>query len=243
LNKPAASEGAILSVNQVSKAFARPVLKKVSLSIDKPQSVFICGVNGAGKSTLLKLLAGLLQPDSGSVHITGKCLRRETEQVKSRIGVIMHQSMVYSDLTVLENLDFFARLYAVPRRQERIASLLEQVGLTAFRYDRASVLSRGLLQRLSIARAMIHDPVVILADEPFTGLDTASADYLITMLRCFQDRGGTLVLTTHDAAQGLCCSDRVIVIDQAQIIFDRDTRQVDQARFAKDYVLYSRESA
>jgi heme ABC exporter ATP-binding subunit CcmA len=243
LNKPALPQNAILCVNQVSKTFTRPVLKNINLSIDTPQSVFICGINGSGKSTLLKILAGLLGPDSGTVFIHGKCLRRETEQVKSKLGIIMHQSMVYSDLTVLENLDFFARLYAVPLRQERIASLLEQVGLTAFRYDKASVLSRGLLQRLSIARAMIHEPEVILADEPFTGLDTASTDYLMTMLNQFQRRGGTVVLTTHDVARGLSCSDRVVVIDQARIIFDRSTSQVEQARFAKDYLLYSRESA
>ncbi len=95
---------------------------------------------------MLKILAGLLQPDAGSVFMAGKCLRKENEEVRSKLGIIMHQSMVYPDLTVLENLDFFARLYGVPQRQDRIALLLEQVGLTAFRYDQACVLSRGLLQ-------------------------------------------------------------------------------------------------
>jgi len=243
LEKPAPSQHAIISVNHVSKAFHRPVLKKVDLLVDVPQSVFVCGINGAGKSTLLKLLAGLLQPDSGSVSIKGKCLRKETEQVKSKLGIIMHQSMVYPDLTVLENLDFFARLYGVPGRQDRIKSLLEQVGLTAFRYDKASVLSRGLLQRLSIARAMIHEPEVMFADEPFTGLDMASVHYLTTMLADFRSRGGTIIMTTHDVTQGLRCADRVIVIDQGQIILDRDIAQIDQTRFANDYLEYSRESA
>lgn len=192
---------------------------------------------------MLKILAGLLQPDAGSVFMAGKCLRKENEEVRSKLGIIMHQSMVYPDLTVLENLDFFARLYGVPQRQDRIALLLEQVGLTAFRYDQACVLSRGLLQRLSIARAMIHEPEVILADEPFTGLDMASADYLTGMLANFRERGGTIIMTTHDVTQGLRCADRVVVIDQGHIIFDRDVSQIDQIRFAKDYLLYSRESA
>ena len=241
LNTPASRQDAIISIHEVSKTFDRPVLKKISLSVEKPQSVFVCGINGAGKSTLLKILAGLLQPDCGSVLINGKCLRKETEQVKSKLGVIMHQSMVYADLTVLENLDFFARLYGLPRRQERIASFLEKMGLTAFRYDKASILSRGLLQRLSIARAMIHEPEVILADEPFTGLDLTSTDYLRKMFRHFQDDGGTIILTTHDAAQGLECSDRVIVVDGGQVIFDRAADQVDAVLFSKDYLRYSRE--
>ena len=243
MEKQVPSQQAIISVNHVSKAFHRPVLKQLDLSVETPQSVFVCGINGAGKSTFLKILAGLLQPDAGSVQILGKCLRTQNEQVKSKLGIIMHQSMVYPDLTVLENLDFFARLYAVPRRQDRIKSLLEQVGLMAFRYDKASVLSRGLLQRLSIARAMIHEPEVMFADEPFTGLDMASANYLTAMLADFRSRGGTIMMTTHDVTQGLRCADRVIVIDQGQIIFDRDISQIDQSRFVNDYLQYSRESA
>jgi len=236
-------QDAVISVKQVSKSFARPVLREVSLLLQEPQSLFLCGINGAGKSTLLKILAGLIQPDSGSVSICGKCLHRETEQVKSKLGIIMHQSLVYPDLTVLENLEFFARLYAIKDRTDKITSILEQVGLTAFRYDKALVLSRGLLQRLSIARALIHDPKIIFADEPFTGLDTRSVDYLTAMLRAFRDKGGTIVLTTHDVTQGLECSDRVVVIDQARIVLDKPTREIDSASFSKDYLRYSRESA
>lgn len=240
LSSPKHNQEAVISVHEISKVFARPVLKKISLSVDQPQAVFICGVNGAGKSTLLKILAGLLQPDSGSVLIGGKCFRRDTEQVKSQLGIIMHQSMVYPDLTVLENLEFFACLYGVPQRQQRIAQLLEQVGLMAYRYDKAAILSRGLLQRLSIARAMIHHPRIILADEPFTGLDTQSSEYLTQMLSSFRESGGTVVLTTHDVTQGLRCSDRVIVIDQARIVFDSPTSRIDGDAFSKDYLLYSR---
>lgn len=232
------AQNSVIRISDVSKAFNRPVLKQLSFSVDVPGTLFLCGINGAGKSTLLKLLAGLLQPDSGSIHINGKCLRRQTEQVKSKLGVIMHQSMVYSDLTVLENLDFFARLYGIPSRKERICELLEQVGLAPFRYDRASVLSRGLLQRLSIARAMIHRPEVILADEPFTGLDTKSSEYLRTMLDHFRQQGGTVVLTTHDVTLGLECADRVVVIDGGKAVLDSPVNDVDHTEFAKDYLRY-----
>jgi heme exporter protein A len=233
----------VIEVNKVSKSFSRSVLKEVSVSITQPQSVFICGINGAGKSTLLKILAGLLQPDSGSVHIHGKCLRREAEQVKSSLGVVMHGSMVYPDLTVQENLDFVARLYGLRSRTEKVAEMMERVGLHPFRYDKASVLSRGLLQRLSIGRALIHDPTVILADEPFTGLDTDSVRFFTESMEAFRQQGGTIVLTTHDAVQGIACSDRVIVIDRGGILFDRPTSEVDSEVFAKDYLAYARASA
>lgn len=233
----------ILTVSGVSKTFTRPVLKNIDLSIDRGQSILLCGVNGAGKSTLIRIMAGLLAPDSGSVRLAGKCLHSDSEQVKARLGIIMHQSLVYADLTVEENLDFFAALYGVPQKHQRIASLLEQVGLTAFRYDRASILSRGLLQRLSIARALIHQPEIILADEPFTGLDTASIDYLAAALNSFRQGGGTIILTTHDIALGFRCASRVIVIDRMQVILDRDTTQIQQTKFAQDYLQYARELA
>ena len=234
---------AIISVDGISKAFHRPVLRDVRFVVERPQSLFLCGPNGAGKSTLLKILSRLLSPDAGTVRIGGRCLRTEPEQVRPRLGVIQHQSMVYPDLTVLENLDFFARLYGLSDRAGRIADLLDRVGLAAFRYDRACVLSRGLLQRLSIARALIHNPEVILADEPFTGLDTASIDALTGLFRDFHARGGTLVLTTHETALGLACADRVLVINKAQIAFDRPADQVDQPRFIKDYLRYVEETA
>ena len=240
---PDPRKNSVIDVQSVCKSFSRKVLKGVDLSVSQPQSVFICGINGAGKSTLLKILAGLLQPDSGAVCVHGKCLRRHAEHVKSTLGVIMHRSMVYPDLTVQENLDFFARLYGLQERVEKVAAMMDQVGLSAFRYDKASVLSRGLLQRLSIGRALIHDPSVILADEPFTGLDTDSVRFFTESMEAFRHRGGTIVLTTHDALQGIACSDRVVVIDRGGVILDRPTREIDSAAFAKDYLAYARDLA
>ena len=186
---------------------------------------------------------GLLQPDAGTVYISGKNLKLESEQIRVKLGIIMHQSMVYADLTVLENLEFFARLYGITRPNECIADVLEQVGLTAFRYDKAADLSRGMLQRLSIARAMVHQPKVIFADEPFTGLDMTSANYLMSMLKDFRERGGTIILTSHDVFQGLQCADRVIVIDQGRFVFDAGIEQIDRNRFADNYLQYAGESA
>lgn len=233
----------VLNLRSVTKAFEeRPVLKDIELTINAGESVFVCGINGVGKSTLLRVAAGLLQPDSGSIEICGWDIRKDPEKAKAGIGVISHKSMVYSDLTVLENLMFFANLYGVKNPLHRVNELLGDVELGAYRYDRAGILSRGLLQRLSIARALVHKPVLLLADEPFTGLDNNSCEHLVAILTEFIDETHSVLMTTHDANIGLRCSDRVVVLDNRSIVFDARTSQIDPSKFAKDYVGYARSS-
>jgi ABC-type multidrug transport system ATPase subunit len=148
--------------------------------------------------------------------------------------------MVYPNLTVRENLCFFANLYGIRDSASRIKELLEDIGLFSYRYDKAGILSRGLLQRLAIARALVHRPVVLLTDEPFTGLDAESRQHLITVLANFTDNGGTIVMTTHDMNIGIQCCDRVIVLDKTQLIFDAMTCEIDTASFVQDYLSYAR---
>ena len=148
--------------------------------------------------------------------------------------------MVYSDLTVSENLLFFAALYGVQDRQRRVDELLEDVGLSAYRYDRAGILSRGLLQRLSIARAMVHNPSILLADEPFTGLDTQACQYLVAVFDRFTDNGGTIIMTSHDIGMALRNCGRVMVLDKGRIIFDQAKAALDIASFSQDYLSYAR---
>jgi len=235
------ANNSVISVNSLSKAFgARLVLNNIDLEIGRTQSVFICGVNGAGKSTLLRIIAGLLQPDQGSVQVCGYNIRKEPEKAKPQVGVIAHKSMVYPNLTVFENLSFFASLYGVKNGVARIEELLEEIGLFSYRYDKAGILSRGLLQRLAIARALVHNPAVLLADEPFTGLDAEARQHLVTILASFTDNGGTLVMTTHDIANSIQYCDRVMVLDRTRLIFDAMTCDIDTASFAQDYLLYAR---
>ena len=231
----------IIQVDSVGKAFEhRRVLRDIDLCVTAGESVFICGINGAGKSTLLRIIAGILGFDSGTVKICGHDISRDPEKAKPMLGVISHKSMVYSELTVYENLLFFANLYGVAQASDRVGALIEDMGLGPFRYDRADVLSRGLLQRLSIARSLIHSPVVLLADEPFTGLDTKACEHLVETLAGFVDQSHALVMTTHDANLGIRCCRRVVVLDKGGIIFDAQTEGIDAREFSKDYTGYAR---
>jgi heme exporter protein A len=231
----------VINVKSVSKAFdTRNVLRNITIDIGISQAVLICGINGAGKTTLLRIIAGLLQPDHGSVEICGCNIRKDPEKAKSQFGMISHKSMVYPELTVLENLSFFARLYGVKDSDTYITELLEDVGLSPYKYDTASILSRGLLQRLAIARALIHRPVLLLADEPFTGLDAEACQHLIAVINDFTNKGGTIVMTTHDIDIGLQCCNRVVVLDKSNLIFDAATGDIDTVSFSKDYISYAR---
>ena len=231
----------VINIKSVSKAFdTRNVLRDIAIDIDTEQAVLICGINGAGKTTLLRIIAGLLQPDQGSVELCGYNIRKDPEKAKSQFGMISHKSMVYPELTVLENLSFFATLYGVKDSDTYITKLLQDVGLLSYRYDTASILSRGLLQRLAIARALVHRPALLLADEPFTGLDAKACHHLITVLNEFTKNGGTIVMTTHDIDIGLKCCNRVVVLDKSNLIFDAKTSDIDKERFLKDYISYAR---
>jgi heme exporter protein A len=232
---------AALSVRSVSKTFVtKPVLRSIDLLVPAGEAVCLCGINGAGKSTLLRVIAGLLRPDSGSIAIQGYEVRREPEKSRRQLGLISHAGMAYPELTVSENLTFAARLYDVPRRAERIEELLTGAGLTSYRHDRAGILSRGLQQRLAIARALLHRPAVLLADEPFTGLDAASTEDVLTIFGRFIRDGGAILMTTHDLRLGLRCCRRVAVLDQGVLILDARTEKVDKQRFLDDYLSYAR---
>jgi len=233
--------GAALSVRSVRKTFVtKPVLRDIDLAVPAGEAVCLCGINGAGKSTLLRVIAGLLRPDSGSIAIKGREVHREPEKSRRQLGMISHASMAYPELTVSENLTFAARLYDVPSRAERIEELLTGTGLTSYRHDRAGILSRGLQQRLAIARALLHRPAVLLADEPFTGLDAGSTQDVCTIFDRFIRDGGTILMTTHDLRLGLHCCRRVAVLDRGVLILDARKEEIDAQRFLDDYLSYAR---
>jgi len=241
IRKDNGTANAVISISGVSKAFStRLVLNNIDLEIGGTHSVCLFGVNGVGKSTLLRIAAGLLQPDKGVVRICGHDIGREPEKAGPQLGVISHKSMVYPNLTAIENLSFFANLYGVKDGTTRIDKLLNDVGLFSYRFDRAGTLSRGLLQRLAIARALVHRPSVLLADEPFTGLDGEACRHLILVLSDFVKNNGTILMTAHDTKVGLKCCDRVIVLDNGTLILDEMTSDIDIDGFAQDYLSYAR---
>jgi len=233
-----------VDVAGVCKSFwSQIVLKDINFRVEKGQGVCICGANAAGKTTLLRVIAGLLQPDAGMVRICGFDLKTHPQQAKAALGAIFHKSMVYSQLTALENLQFFARLNGIKNNEALIQRLLEQAGLLPYRYDKAAVLSRGMMQRLSIARALVNSPSVLLADEPFTGLDAEASKQLVAILRNFEGEGGTVVMATHDVNLSFQCCDHIVVLHEQKFIFNAKVCEIDTAAFAKDYLSYARANA
>ena len=167
---------------------AKRALRPVDLDVERGGFVLVTGANGAGKTTLLRLVAGLAAPTRGELEVGAD---------RSRLGFLGHEALVYRDLTAVENLDLYGRLYRVPERRERVGMLLERFGLWEARNDRAGSYSRGMLQRLALCRTFLHEPTLLVLDEPFTALDAAGAELLDRLL---EEVAGTrtILLSTHD---------------------------------------------
>lgn len=187
-----------ITVNGVSRAYGRRrALHGVSFGASRGEIIGVLGPNGAGKSTLLGIVSTLLRPTSGRVAY-GTSEVTDPAAVRSRLGVLGHDLFLYPELTARENLTFFAGLYGCANLAARVDGALAQAGLTARADDAAVGFSRGMRQRLALERALIHDPRLVLLDEPFTGLDEASASALLARLRALRDDGRIVVLATHD---------------------------------------------
>jgi heme exporter protein A len=176
----------------------------------------VIGPNGAGKTTLVRLLAGLMRPTAGEVRLLGQPLGRGTHQARRAVGFLSHQSLLYDDLTLLENLTLAARLYLLERPVQVARTALEAAGLADRAADLPRRLSRGLLQRAALARSMLHNPRVLLLDEPFTGLDAVASSRLRSDLRAGLSRGLGLVLVTHNLPDAWELASRVAVLIQGR---------------------------
>lgn len=210
-------------------------LKGIDLNIRPGEFVTIVGPNGAGKTTLLRILATLSRPTGGRVSIAGHDLPKGAGDARRHIGLLSHQPLLYGDLTAEENLRFFGRLYSVPNLEKRILDLLAEVDLLHRRADRARTFSRGMQQRLAIARALMHDPDVVLLDEPFTGLDPDASDRLEELLRGLNNGSRTIVMTIHDLDRGWAMCNRALVLARGKIVYEARTSDIDQATFRSEY--------
>lgn len=210
-------------------------LRGIDLDIRPGEFVTIVGPNGAGKTTLLRILATLSRPTHGHVSIAGHTLPKGADEARRQIGLLSHQPLLYGDLTAEENLNFFGKMYDVPNLQARITELLDQVDLLDRREDRARTFSRGMQQRLAIARALLHDPAVVLLDEPFTGLDPHASDRLEELLHLLRDGQRTVVMTIHDLERGWAMCDRALVLARGKIVFAARTDQIDVATFRSEF--------
>ena len=195
------------------------MLWDLDLEVPWGESLALFGANGAGKTTLLRILSTSVRPDAGTASIAGRDLRRQTGEARRRIGVVGHRTFLYEDLTPRENLHYYARLYGLKDRQARVESVLQRVGLTSRAGHRVRTLSNGMQKRAAIARAILHEPDVLLLDEPEAGLDRDSRLMLGDLLAEWTAEGRSAALTTHDIDLGLAWGHRAAVLAGGSLVF------------------------
>lgn len=226
----------LLEAADVEKWFGpHPAVRRIGFALAAGEFLTIFGPNGAGKTTLLRMLSGSLRPTRGDIRIAGEPVEHGVHGWRRRIGVLSHQTFLYGRLTAAENLRFYGRLYGLEALDRRMEEMLEQVGLADRRNDRVHTFSRGMQQRLALARTLLHDPDLVLLDEPYTGLDPHAARMLRGVLEQLRDGRRTVVLVTHNLSQGLELADRVVVQVAGRWVSDEPRASVDPLRFEQVY--------
>ncbi len=217
-NVPVTPLSPAIEVRGLTKSFGGYLaLRGVDLEVRRGESVAIFGPNGAGKTTLVKVLATIMNPSSGKILVEGLDLKDNAEKVRRRVGVVTHQTFLYNNLTGEENLEFYSRMYDVAGRRERIHEVADMVGMTPRLHDRVGTLSRGMQQRLSIARSLLHRPSIMLLDEPETGLDQQASAMFWEAIRAEGEEKRSIVLVTHSLERGLELCDRWLVLAQGKV--------------------------
>ncbi len=209
-----------IALTKVTKAFLnRKAVNNLSLRVEEGAFLSVFGPNGAGKTTLLRLISTLAQPTSGTVELFGVSTTEDPAAARGLVGMISHNSMLYPDLTEQENLELFAKLYGVADPAARALELLDAVGLKNRRYDVVRTFSRGMTQRLAIARALVNDPRIVLLDEPYSGLDPHAVDVFDHLIASVRDNR-TFVMVSHDVDKGLSlCTHALIMAKGKQVAF------------------------
>lgn len=217
----------MISVKKLIKRFGlKTVLRGLDFNVEEGEFVALLGPNGAGKTTFLRILASLSRPTLGEVQIAGFRLPGQAAAVRRRLGVVSHLPLLYGDLTAEENLRFYARMYGLERPEPRIAEVLDLVGLAPRRRDLVRTFSRGMQQRLAIGRAVLHDPEVMLFDEPHTGLDQDACIMLDNVLREVGARGRTVVMTSHDLSRVADLASRFDVLSRGVIVASAQRNEI-----------------
>jgi len=234
---PAASREVVVEAERLGRRYgAHAALDGLDLLVERGESILLLGPNGAGKSTLLRILATLLRPSEGRLELFGADPKAsDRAALRRRLSLLSHQTYLYDHLTAEENLQFYGRLYGSRPADGDLRSALREVALEERRTEQVRALSRGMQQRLAIARAFLHRPELLLLDEPFTGLDRQGADRLQAMLRDRIHEGATCVLATHDFATALTLATRVVVLDAGRAVVDRPAAGLDPAGLEELY--------
>jgi len=221
----------------------KTALRNVDIFLKETDSLALFGPNGAGKSTLIQVLCSLLQPTSGSVRIAGYDAQRDREALHQIIGLIGHQTFLYPQLTAFENLKFYGAMYGVTRLGERIAEVLNLVGLSDRTHDVVQGFSRGMQQRLSIGRAIIHDPAIMFLDEPFTGLDQQGSEDFMKLISQFREGGKTVIMASHHLHLGIELCDRAAILKSGKIVCLQDIARISKNDFERIYLQHIGDNA
>jgi heme exporter protein A len=226
----------MITVKKLVKRFGlKTVLRGVDFDVQPGEFVALLGPNGAGKTTFLRILASLSRPSLGEVSVAGYRLPNEAASVRARLGVVSHLPLLYGDLSAEENLRFYGRMYGLPDLDLRITEVLEMVGLENRRRDLVRTFSRGMQQRLAIGRAVLHDPDVMLFDEPYTGLDQDASTMLDEVLKTVAAKGRTVVMTSHDLARAEDLATRFDILSRGVISASATHKQLKKSNLFTFY--------
>jgi heme exporter protein A len=226
----------VITVKKLVKRFGmKAILRGLDFDVQPGEFVALLGPNGAGKTTFLRILSSLSRPSLGDVRVSGYQLPKDAAQVRARLGVVSHLPLLYGDLSADENLRFYGRMYNLANLEARITEVLEMVGLENRRKDLVRTFSRGMQQRLAIGRAVLHDPDVMLFDEPYTGLDQDASSMLDGVLKTVAAQGRTVVMTSHDLARAEELATRFDVLSRGVIIASINSQQLKQSNLLTFY--------
>ena len=224
----------VISVRKLTKNYGRfRALHRVDLDISRGTFVALFGPNGAGKSTLLSIISGLVRPSQGIVMVDGVDISQHSDGFRGQhIGVLSFNTYLYDEMTVMENLRFYGDLYQIKNPKDRIEELLNTVGMESRSGSPVGTLSQGMRQRVALARSLLHDPDILLLDEPYSGLDQ---DALIMLKMVLAERNKTVLLVTHDLPRGLESADRVAILNRGRLVFDAGAVDLTIDEFEQTY--------
>ncbi len=227
----------IIEAKRVVKKFGfKTALRRVDLLLKQGDFLALFGHNGAGKTTLIQILCSLMRPTSGEVYVAGFDTRYNSEALREVIGVISHNTFLYNNLSAFENLKYYGMMYGVMNLNRKIEEVMQLVGLSRRLKDRVQTFSRGMQQRLSVARAIIHDPLILFLDEPYTGLDQHGGEDLKQLLEYFRDRKKTIIMASHNLDRGLELCTQTAILRSGTLVYKEDITKVDKADFKNIYL-------
>jgi len=226
----------MLDVKGLTKKYGgKSILRGIDLKVPPGQICILLGPNGAGKSTLIRILCTLTRASGGEVIIDGHSVAEEPAKARRMIGAVLHETLLYEDLTAAENLRFYSRLFGVSAGEKDIDEMLTRVNLLHRRNDRVGDFSRGMKQRMAIARAMVSGPKLMLLDEPFTGLDIKSKEQVSGLISGAATTGAAILMTAHDPEMAHDLAHRLLVLVDGKLAFDREKTSVSKVDFVAEY--------